>query len=46
MQAIFRGTYWFRFWKLLQKEVERDDIQIACRAVAVVAMKVYKKNGR
>jgi len=24
MQSIFRGTYWFRFWKLLQKEVERD----------------------
>lgn len=43
--SIFCKTYWFRFWKLLQKEVEKDDIQRACHAMEVVAMVVYAKNG-
>jgi hypothetical protein len=38
MQTIFHGTYWFRFWKLLLKKVERDNIQRACHAVEVVAI--------
>jgi hypothetical protein len=44
--SSYSETYWFRFWKLLQKKVEINGIQKACRAVEVVVMEVYVKRWR
>lgn len=36
MQVLFRGTYWFRFWRLLQKEEAQQKILTVCRALEVL----------
>jgi hypothetical protein len=32
IQVIFRGTYWFRFWRLLQKEETQQQILNVCQS--------------
>jgi hypothetical protein len=45
MQFIFRNTYWYKFWNLLQKEEMREDIRKACQFIEVVAMELFTSNG-
>jgi hypothetical protein len=45
MQIIFRGTYWFRFWRLMQKEEARQEINDVCRSLEVVAMEIFARYG-
>ena len=45
LQALFRGTYWLRFWRLLQKEETREDIKLVCQNLEVVAMELFAKKG-
>jgi hypothetical protein len=45
LQVIFRGTYWIRFWSLLQKEEDRQMMKIGCRKIETIAMKVFARNG-
>ena len=45
VQVIFRGTHWFRFWRLLQKEEVHQQILDVCQALEVVAMEVFVNHG-
>jgi hypothetical protein len=45
MHAIFRGAYWLRFWSLQQCEDTREIIRSASKAVEVVALDIFAKNG-
>jgi hypothetical protein len=38
MQVIFKGSYWLRFWRSLQKEDLLQDIKDVCCAMEVVAI--------
>ena len=39
LQVLFRGTYWIRFWALLQKEEERPLVLEGCRTLSVLPWK-------
>ena len=41
MQAIIKCTYWLRLWGL----IEREDIQMPCHILEIVAMEVFTKSG-
>jgi hypothetical protein len=41
IQVIFKGTHWFRFWRLLQKEETQQQILVVCQSLEVVAMEVF-----
>ena len=43
--AIFRGAYWLRFWSLLQREDTRKTVCLASKALEVVALDIFSKNG-
>jgi hypothetical protein len=43
--VIFRGTHWFRFWRLLQKEETQQQILVVCQSLEVVAMEVFASHG-
>lgn len=45
IQVIFRGTHWFRFWRLLQKEETQQQIHVVCQSLEVVAMEVFASHG-
>ena len=45
LQVLFRGTYWIRFWALLQKEEERPLVLEGCRALECSAMEIFVSNG-
>jgi hypothetical protein len=45
VQVIFRGTHWFRFWRLLQKKETHQQILDVCQALEVVAMEVFANHG-
>ena len=45
MQVIFRGTYWFHFWSLLQREEDRPFIQDMCRRLETTVMEIYANHG-
>jgi hypothetical protein len=45
IQVIFRGTHWFRFWRLLQKEETQQQIHVVCQSLEVVAMEVFVSHG-
>jgi hypothetical protein len=34
IHVIFRGTHWFRFWRLLQKEETQQQILVRCQSFA------------
>lgn len=45
MQVLFRpATYWFRFWRLLQKEEDHYKVLAVCRALEVVAMEIFARH--
>ncbi|RCV10732.1 hypothetical protein SETIT_2G132300v2, partial [Setaria italica] len=43
--AVFRGAYWLRFWSLLQREESRETICSASKALEIVALDIFAKNG-
>ena len=45
MHAVFRGAYWLRFWSLLQPEDTKKTICLASKALEVVALDIFVKNG-
>ena len=45
VQVIFRGTHWFRFWRLLQKKQTHQQILDVCQALEVMAMEVFTNHG-
>jgi hypothetical protein len=45
VQVIFRGTHWFRFWRLLQKKKTHQQILDVCQASQVIAMEVFANHG-
>ena len=46
LQAIFRGTYWTKFWSLLQKEEEdRHLMKMGCKTIETVVMDVFARYG-
>jgi hypothetical protein len=45
MHVIFRGTYWFRFWRLVQEEKAQQGINDVCRSLKVVAMEIFARHG-
>jgi len=45
LQAIFMGTYWTRFWSLLQKEEDRHLMKMGCKTIETVAMEVFARHG-
>jgi hypothetical protein len=44
LQVIFKGTYWTRFWTLLQKE-DRQFIKEDCRTIETAAMEMFVRHG-
>lgn len=45
MQAVFRGAYCLRFCSLLQRKDTREIVRLASKALAVVALDIFVKNG-
>jgi hypothetical protein len=45
LQVIFRGTYWTRYWSLLQKEEDRQMIMMGCRSIETTAMEIFTRYG-
>ena len=45
MHAIFKGAYWLRFQVLLQHEDKRETFRCASKALEVIALDVFAKNG-
>ncbi|WVZ53651.1 hypothetical protein U9M48_004560 [Paspalum notatum var. saurae] len=45
IKVVFRGTYWTKFWSLLQKEEGKNHLKWACRLSEKVAFEVFAKNG-
>jgi hypothetical protein len=45
VQVIFRGTHWFRFWRLLQKEEVHQQILDVCQALEAAAMNIFAIHG-
>jgi hypothetical protein len=43
MQVLFRGTYWFRFWRLLQEKKDHYEVLAVCRAFEVVGMEIFAR---
>lgn len=45
MQAVFRGAYWLQFWSLLQREGAKETVRSASKALEIVALDIFAKNG-
>ncbi|CAN6182020.1 unnamed protein product [Urochloa humidicola] len=45
LQVLFRGTYWTRFWSLLQKVDDRPAASMGCRMLESAAMEVFAAHG-
>jgi hypothetical protein len=45
LQVIFKGTYWIRYWTLLQKEEDRQFMKATCRTIETATMEVFAKHG-
>ncbi|PUZ76059.1 hypothetical protein GQ55_1G260500 [Panicum hallii var. hallii] len=46
MQVLFRGTYWCRFWALLQKrEEDANEMKAACRMLETSVMQIFAQYG-
>lgn len=41
LQVIFRGTHWFRFCRLMQKEESHQEILNVCQSLEVVATEIF-----
>jgi hypothetical protein len=44
LQAIFRRTYWTRFWSQLQKEENHHLVKMGCRTIETVMMEVFARH--
>jgi hypothetical protein len=42
---FFRGTYWLRLWRLLQKQEAHQEILVVCQSLETVAMEIFAKHG-
>uniref|UniRef100_K3YYL3 Uncharacterized protein n=1 Tax=Setaria italica TaxID=4555 RepID=K3YYL3_SETIT len=45
IQVVFRGAYWLRFWSLLQCKDTRESVRAASKAVEVIVLDIFAKNG-
>ena len=45
LQILFRATFLIRTWAILQKVEDRDLIADAYRALEVIAMDIFARNG-
>uniref|UniRef100_K4AMC8 Uncharacterized protein n=1 Tax=Setaria italica TaxID=4555 RepID=K4AMC8_SETIT len=45
MLAVLRGAYWMRFWSLLQRGDRRETVRLASKALEIVALDIFGKNG-
>jgi hypothetical protein len=45
MQAVFRRAYWLWFWSLPEREGAREFVQMVSKALEVVALNIFAKNG-
>jgi hypothetical protein len=45
MQVLFRGTYWLRFWRVLQKEKAQQEVLAVCQALEMVDMDIFASHG-
>ena len=45
LQVILKGTYWTRYWSLLQKEEDRHMMKMGCRTIETAAMEVFARHG-
>jgi hypothetical protein len=45
LQVLFRGTYWTRFWSMLQKEEDQPLMKMGCNTIEAVAMEVFARHG-
>jgi hypothetical protein len=45
LQVLFRGTYWLRLWRLLQKQEAHQEILVVCQSLEMVAMEILAKHG-
>jgi hypothetical protein len=44
--VLYRGTYWCRFWALLQKrEEDAKDIKDGCRQLETLVMQIFASHG-
>ena len=45
LQVLFRGMYWLRLWRLLQKQEAHQEILVVCQSLEMVAMEILAKHG-
>ncbi|RCV20933.1 hypothetical protein SETIT_4G097800v2 [Setaria italica] len=45
MQTVLRGAYWLRYWSVLQRKDTRETIRMASKALKVIALDIFAKNG-
>jgi hypothetical protein len=45
MQIVFREAYWLRFWSLLQREDAKEGVRAASKALEVISLDIFVKNG-
>jgi hypothetical protein len=46
LHVIFRGTYWLRLWRLLQKQEAHKEILVLCQALKMVVKHGWRFNAR
>jgi hypothetical protein len=44
LQVIFKGTYWIRYWSLLQKKEDRPMMNLGCRTIETAAMEMFARH--
>jgi hypothetical protein len=45
LQLSSGGTYWTRFWSLLQNEEDGHLVKMGCRTIETVAIEVFARHG-
>ncbi|TVU46899.1 hypothetical protein EJB05_06472, partial [Eragrostis curvula] len=45
IQAVFMGTYWLRFWALLQRDETKEKLRSASLSMEIIAMEFFARNG-
>lgn len=45
LQALFRGSYWLRYWVLLQPQDARGHFHSVSAALEVAALELFASNG-
>ena len=44
LHVIFKGTYWTRYWSLIQKEEDCHLLMMGCRTVEIATMEVFARH--